>query len=142
MWLAGLGFALSLIAHVASILGIALPGGPATFALHVGIFVVWIPTVIVVPRMRRGLGTRAAFESAFSAAPRWLNRTRQLIFVYGIANFLIFVNAIPKHAQVADNDPELIRGFSGHWLIFYSTAFTVLYSVTRDPQPTAKRKPS
>jgi hypothetical protein len=138
MWLAGVGFALSMLAHLASIVGIAMPGGPAIFALHLGIFAVWIPTVVVMAQTKRLSGRRGSFESVFSRAPRWMNRGRQFIFAYGILNFLLFV-ATTRTGKLADNDPGLIRGFSGHWMVFYSVAFTVLYSASHDSEARPRR---
>ena len=51
MLVAALGFSLSLAAHIASIIGKAIPSALPVMDLHIGIFVVWFPAVLVVGRM-------------------------------------------------------------------------------------------
>jgi hypothetical protein len=50
------------------------------------------------------------------------------LFVYGMLNFIIFLAFIPKQGGPAMMSPSTVRGFSGHWMIFYSVAMAVLYS--------------
>ncbi|WP_295914308.1 hypothetical protein [uncultured Xanthomonas sp.] len=45
--LAALGFVLSLIVHVMALAGYVPPGGEAVFAMHFGVFIVWLPTVLL-----------------------------------------------------------------------------------------------
>ena len=129
IWLAGAGFLLSLAAHLVSLTGHPLPS--SVMALHVGIFVVWLPTVVVVLRMKRG-SDRQAWKTAFAGAPTWMKRVVVLIFVYSMVSFFWFVLRTPPHgAPLSDGDPAMVRGFSGHWMTFYSVAFTALYSARR-----------
>ena len=46
--ISAVGLILSLIVHVSALLGIDLGLGQRIFALHIGIFIVWLPTVLVV----------------------------------------------------------------------------------------------
>ena len=39
----------------------------------------------------------------------------------------------PKQQQTGDAPPSVVRGFSGHWMIFYGVAFAVLYSRIHAP---------
>ena len=135
MLLAGLGFALSLVAHLASFGGARLPGGSAVFALHAGIFVVWIPTVLVLNRVSRGARRRDLWKVALSGCPRWLRLAVPIIFGYGFLNFLLFMASTVGSPKTATGDaaPGVVRGFSGHWLIFYSAAFAVIYSARNWP---------
>jgi len=39
-----------------------------------------------------------------------------------------------------DAPPSVVRGFSGHWMIFYGAAFAVLYSRIHAPELYRERK--
>jgi hypothetical protein len=58
---------------------------------------------------------------------RWLTIA---FFWYAIVNFILFIAvAPPRGARGAANaPPEVFRGFSGHWMAFYSAAAATLYS--------------
>jgi hypothetical protein len=58
MWLAAAGLAASLVVHVLGLLGISSPLGGPTWLLHLGVFVVWIPVVIVSQPLTRGQDRR------------------------------------------------------------------------------------
>ena len=138
-WLAAVGFLLSLAVHVVSIAGIALPNRAPVFALHVGVFVVWVPVVIATIRIPRGSNRRESFENALSGAPAWMSHGLQLLFLYALLNFALFALNAPEHPARASTPPSLVRGFSGHWLLFYAASFAVLYSVKRRPELSEKR---
>ena len=66
-------------------------------------------------------------------------------FIYAIINFITFMIAAPAGQQApnAPAPPVVFRGFSGHWMAFYSAATAILYSAVvvagRDP---ARRCPN
>jgi hypothetical protein len=139
--LAGLGLVFSMVVHVASLAGIALFGGDA-FALHAGIFVVWIPTVVVAHRHTRDFKRKEFWKAALRGCPPWMQKLTFGFFAYALVNFLYFfistVAAGPKHSGPVD--AATLRGFSGHWMAFYSAAMSVLYSSTRIPLLDAVRE--
>ena len=53
------------------------------------------------------------------------------ITAYAMLNFLYFIAIASKSSGSAGVDGSAIRGFSGHWLVFYGAAFATLYSATR-----------
>jgi hypothetical protein len=60
-----------------------------------------------------------------------------------MVNFVFFLaNAPPRGSSGAGAPPplEVLRGFSGHWMAFYSAAAAVLYSaiVVRKSDPAAR----
>lgn len=137
------GFVLSLIVHVAAILGIDVSTRiPSIWLLHVGVFVVWIPLVLSI---RKVFGPRLTFVQVCAALPGWVVALGTVVFVYVAVNFLYtfatdggspaivdgaFV--LEAHGRVvreltAAEYTELraksVRGFSGHWLAFYYMAF-------------------
>jgi hypothetical protein len=130
--LAGIGLVSSLAVHVASLVGIPLFGG-YTFALHAGIFVVWLPTVIVSGRHTRNFKRKDFWKAALRGCPAWMTALTYGFFAYALLNFAYFFNttvgAGAKHSGPVDAATH--RGFSGHWMAFYSVAMSVLYSSTR-----------
>jgi len=136
MLLAALGFCLSVAAHVASILGIPLPGGQSVWLLHAGIFVVWLPTVLIVSRVMRGVRRQDMWKVTLSGCPAWMRMAAKVLIGYVILNFVYFMATSARggggHYSGAA-PPSVIRGFSGHWMLFYGVAFMTLYSVGRKP---------
>jgi hypothetical protein len=141
MVLALCGLILSVGVHVASLLGFHLPGGKLVWSLHIGIFVVWLPTVLVSMRIGRGTNRKDAWNLALSGCPVWMRRALYLVMGYAVFNFLIFMLAGADHPKPpGDAPPEVIRGFSGHWMVFYGAAFETLYSVIHRPALLEERK--
>ena len=130
--LAGIGLVCSLAVHAASLAGIALFGGDA-FALHAGIFVVWIPAVIVAHRQTRDFKRKDFWKAALRGCPPWMRGLSYGFFAYALVNFAYFIittaGAGAKHSGAPD--AATLRGFSGHWMAFYSAAMSILYSSTR-----------
>jgi hypothetical protein len=136
--LAGIGLALSVAVHAASLAGIALFGDLA-FALHAAIFVVWIPTIGFARFQTRDFKRKDFWKAAMLGCPPWMKRLTSGFFAYAVLNFAYFfittAAAGAKHSGPAD--AATLRGFSGHWMAFYSAAMSILYSSSRDQAPPA-----
>jgi hypothetical protein len=129
--LSAIGFILSVAAHLAAVAGSPIPFGKAVWALHIGIFVVWLPTVLVGIRLTRGAKQKDFWKIALSGCPKWMRTALYVIFAYAILNFIFFMATTASHPQPeGDTPPEVVRGFSGHWMIFYGAAFATLYSAS------------
>jgi hypothetical protein len=128
--LAAVGLVLSLVAHGCALLGLPQPLGGATWGLHVGIFAVWLPAMLASNRMVRGTRPDDFWRVALRGCPPWMRRMTYGFFGYAVANFLIFFATAPvgKQPAGAPAPPEVFRGFSGHWMAFYSAALAILYS--------------
>jgi len=133
MVLAATGLLLSICVHLAALFGIPLPGGNAVFGLHVGIFVVWLPAILVAARISRFSNRKDFWKTALSRCPAWMRRSLYVLFAYAILNFVLFI-ATGTHGDTsgAASSSE-VRGFSGHWMVFYGAAFAILYSAIRAP---------
>lgn len=149
-WLAAFGFIASAAVHVASIAGFTPPGGQAVLLLHVGVFVVWLPAVLVA---YRGAGREGGpyrytgwargqyfWTSTITACPRWMRIAAAALLAYGVLNFIHFMTTVggrsPGHCAPS---PEVVRGFSGHWMLFYAAAFMVFYARLKRPALLAGR---
>jgi hypothetical protein len=58
-----------------------------------------------------------------------------VFFVYGMVNFGIFTLGASREPQ---SEIASLRGFSGHWMIFYSAALAVLSSFRQTNTSTAR----
>jgi hypothetical protein len=128
---AALGLALSLCVHVMSFFG-APPGGDGLFvALHVGIFPLWFCVIFIANRMAGGSlfggGRRFAWKPLLDRAPPALRYMTIGFFIYAIFNFALFFLSIASqpHVPHAAAPPDVWRGFSGHWMAFYSAGLTI-----------------
>jgi hypothetical protein len=139
--LAGIGLVLSLAVHVAALAGSA-PFGNASFALHFGVFVVWIPTVIIARRQTRDFKQKDFWKAALRGCPTWMKWLTYTFFAYAIVNFAYFFLTTEGASPHPSRPPDtaILRGFSGHWMAFYSAAMSVLYSSTRIPSLDAGRQ--
>lgn len=135
MALAALGLLLSIGVHVASLLGLQIPGGELVWGLHLGIFVVWIPAVLVANRVTQGRPQIAYWKIVLSGCPLWMRYAGYVLFAYAIANFIWFMTlGEPQPHHGNGGEAVAIHGFSGHWLLFYGAAFAIFYSAYRNPR--------
>jgi hypothetical protein len=145
MYLAALGFLLSALAHCLAVANVSIPGGDMIFALHVGIFVVWIPTVLVSNSATRMVGRRDFWKVALAGCPAWMRWMLYTLLGYAVVNFVYCMaylgmgrNHVMPMREAAP--PSVVRMFSGHWMVFYFTAFAVLYSRTNAPELYRERR--
>lgn len=139
------GFLLALAAHIATICGVDVSARvPAVWGLHAGIFIVFIPMVF---SMRKTIGTKPTFAEIRAAFPPWVVVFGICLFAYVLLNFVFMfilgsVGGNPSmvggkyilenhgklireitEAEYREAMANTIRGFSGHWLIFYFAPF-------------------
>lgn len=165
MLYAALGLCLSISVHFATFTGFdVMASSPLVWLLHVGIFVVWIPVVLLANRAYIDSGLwrskRGNMEAAIRSAPIWMRRLTWAFGMYAAVNFVVFFLTMSlvfgrgeprlqngnyvirgKRGAVIRPSSEqeyhhfnavLLRGFSGHWMVFYMAAITVLYSSIRE----------
>ncbi|KRG44829.1 hypothetical protein ARC20_07960 [Stenotrophomonas panacihumi] len=139
--LSAIGLLLSVLAHITALLGIDLHLGDSVFVLHGGVFLVWLPTVLLASKMGRGgrisgwsPGGRGFWKQALSGCPAWMRYTAFGLFGYAMLNFFLVARGVADGANDASMDPAVIRGFSGHWMVFYYFAFAITYSVFKKPE--------
>jgi hypothetical protein len=128
MWFAVGGFVASLIVHVLALIGVPSPFGSATWLLHIGIFIVWLPTVLVAQRLSRGAKHADFWKATFRNCPLWVKTGSYVVGGYAILNFALF--ALQATRYPTNDVPDLVayRGFSGHWMAFYYVGAATLYS--------------
>jgi len=134
--LAVCGFVASVAVHMLALAGIVLPGARLVWVLHLGIFAVWLPAVLVANRLTRENGGRFSLKLVLSGCPLWMVRALYILFAYAALNFAFLLIAMNSHPDPRDRPlTSVVRGYSGHCMMFYGAAFAILYSYTH-------RKPS
>jgi hypothetical protein len=121
------------VSHLATFVDSQGPLGDAAWLLHMGIFVVWLPTVLVANRLTTGASPKDLWKAALRGCPPWMQQAIKILTGYAVVNFVIFVLRAPKQGGHGPMSPVVVRGFSGHWMVFYGVAFGVLYSALRLP---------
>jgi hypothetical protein len=137
MYLAGAASVASLFVHLAALAGRNLVGERGMLFLHAGIFVVWIPTVVLTigraralspsRKLARQLDRRAREATAFPGVPSWMQRCHDGVSLYGVISGL-WLSALSDGSHAKLTLVAAVRVFSIGWLIFYGAAFMRLYS--------------
>jgi hypothetical protein len=131
MWVAVAGFVASLLVHILALMGLASPFGSATWLLHVGIFVVWFPTVLIAQRLTRGAKQVDFWKATFRGCPGWAKAGAYVVGGYAMLNFVFFALQTSRYPRNEIPDIVEYRGFSGHWMAFYYVGAATLYSGTK-----------
>lgn len=135
-----LGLFLSLVAHLSALAGIDLKVGDGVLVLHVGIFLVWIPAVLLAMKLGRGKSSAWGFggtswKRVLAGCPPWMFFVLIGLFAYAFLNFFLSAKGLRVQRQQGSMaSPDVIRGFSGHWLVFYYAAFAIAYSAFKRPE--------
>lgn len=138
-YLAIIGWCLSMIVHILSVCNVSLDGEyPYTWALHIGIFVVWVPAIISMSKNKvfeefkeSGnimMSPTVYFKTIFGGVPVWMTVIVAACFIYAFLNFYYAFGFIDTGRVVINDEANTTRGFSGHWLALYSIAAAILYS--------------
>ena len=99
--------------------------------LHLGIFIVWFPAVLVAQRIVGNTNRKDMWKVVLKDSPDWMRYMVYGFLGYAMINFLFFMAKSPTGGSGANPPAEVWRGFSGHWMAFYSAAFAMLYSAAR-----------
>lgn len=150
------GFLLSAIVHVAALAGVDVSEHvPFVWALHAGVFIVFIPFVF---SSRKTFGKKPSLSDLRTLLPGGVVLAGSVLFIYAFANFLIFMSsmgggspAIRAGKCVLENHGRLVReitcseytalranelrGFSGHWLVFYFAPLAYFGFARKRPSP-------
>jgi hypothetical protein len=136
---AAVGLVSSLTAHLLALAGYQPGGNALFFALHVGIFPLWLPVMFIAMKMMRGMrptgwaSGHQFWKATMSGCPPWMKYMTYGFLFYAIANFAVFIMfPMPTGKPVSGEPPASVwRGFSGHWMVFYSAGLAILTSAYR-----------
>jgi hypothetical protein len=145
--LAILGFCASAVVHGSSFLDPMPVGMDRAWPLHIGIFLVFIP-MLLMQRRRSGTARPRSLPEAFPHAPRWMVLAVGALGAYAVVNFvagMLLLGAFSGEKIVDQNGQHValrnravartvgeaeyqqhqareVRLFSGHWMLFYWVA--------------------
>jgi hypothetical protein len=126
---AACGLLLSLAVHLLSFAGLQPAEKTLFILLHIGIFPLWLPVMFIAMRMTRGVQRKDYWKAVLSGCPTWMKYMTYGFFIYAIANFLIFMFVAPAGTRDAASPPGSVwRGFSGHWMAFYSAGLAIVWA--------------
>jgi len=126
--LATAGFVATLAIHVESLLGATYLFDRFLKILGPGVFVVFLPTVLVMNRLTRDFKQRDIWRAALRGCPQWMRRTVWAIFGYAWVGFF----ALPfLYGGGMGSKANTARSMSATLLIFYLVPVAVLYSATQ-----------
>lgn len=146
---AAAGLVLSVVVHVFAIGHVDLSEYvPGVWLLHAAVFPPFFFFILAVRRDYPGLGS---LSPVLAAMPRWVTMAAAALFAYAMVNFAYSMALQPGQADIVDGKYALtqkgkfiqeiseadyhgyraytMRGFSGHWMIFF--AVPAAYFLTR-----------
>jgi hypothetical protein len=129
VWLSAIGLVVSLWVHIGALTGRGVPS--AFWVLHVGIFVVWFPAVLVAQRLVGNANRRDFWKVVLKEVPDWMRYMVYVFSAYEFVNFMISMGQTSSGGRHTTTSAADWRGFSGLWMVFYSAALAILYSAAK-----------
>jgi hypothetical protein len=134
--LSAAGLGTSLWVHLAAIAGQKVAPEPLFWILHAGIFVVFLPAVLVA-RGRLGITHHKDFwKLVLRGAPAWMKYTVYGLLGYAVVSSLLFMNQTSEPLFAATTVGQW-RVFSSGWMAFYSASLAILYAAVHRPEESA-----
>ncbi len=149
------GFVVSLLIHIISLTGYNQNNSiPFIWIIHIFVFVVFIPGILKISRYDRiKQKNRKLIENVknlTAGVPKIISIIALISFFYAIMNFMAFIvlsegggpniidgeYVLSNHGDIIRTLTEKeyflfqaneLRGFSGHWMLFYSISVLMLY---------------
>jgi hypothetical protein len=108
--LAAIGLALSVLSHIEALLGLQGPLGDYEWLLHLGIFVVWLPAVLVSTQLTRNFKRKDFWNAALRGCPPWMKYMVYGFLGYAVLNFIVFLAKAPPKGGFGPLSPTVVHG--------------------------------
>jgi hypothetical protein len=131
MWVAVTGFLACVLVHVCTLAGVRGPFAPWIHYLGIGVFVVWLPTVLVAARLAKGAKQSESWKAVLRGCPAWVKSGVYAVSGYAVLNFVLFIVQIEPYQKADVPDVVSNRLISGHLMVFYYVGAATLYSAIR-----------
>ena len=136
IFLSAVGLCVTLIIHISSIFRVPFEHYDKVFYLAIGVFVVWLPTVIVANYLSKDFKQKELWKAVLRGCPPWLKKIAYVLFGYALLNFVYMIAlGTPDEDQFST-----ARFISGHLLPFYSMAIASFYSAIKVNEIDAARR--
>jgi hypothetical protein len=133
MVLSAVGIVLCLSFYLLGVTGICPVPLRNTPVLFVGVFVVWLPTVILVNRLTRDFKQKDLWKAALRGCPPWMRIA--LWVVVGCAFVSFFIPVVSRRNP--GDPPQTLMLFP---ITFYAVSFCVMYSLIKVEKFDATRR--
>jgi hypothetical protein len=133
MMLSGAGVLLCLFSYLRWLTGTYHPLKSGPPILFIGIFVVWLPTVLLMNTLTRDFKQKDLWKAALRGCPRWMRIG--LWVVDGGVMALTFLPVILGRNSVPSEG-----GFTLFPVVFYSVSFCTMYSIIHVDEFDASRR--
>ena len=157
-YIALLGSIIAITVHIFAVLGVDVADTlPFIWVLHIGIFVVWIPTILSLKEQQKENKEANAFTILTKDKPKWIIAVIIGIAIYTGLNFMLFMSKAIEGTPLEKNGvyslhnrgthirditkeeyhlhgANILRGFSGHWILFYTVAAIALYKPKQEDE--------
>lgn len=132
-----LGFLLVLAIHISALYGVSYGFEHWMRFVVVGLFVVWLPAVLVMGRLTRDFKQKDLWRAALRGCPKWMIYTS-----YGLFGYAFFVSFVLSglYGGGMNSQANTVRSTSAIMLAFYGIASALLYSATRVEKLDATRR--
>ncbi len=142
--LADLGLLTSIGTHVVSLFGSSLIPTSLVWALHAGIFIVWMPALLGGYRLISFRGKKSEiWTTALRGSPKWMKRMAQVSSYYALLNFMLYIFIIRNPDGVTQSSTSIpskeLAFLSSIWVVFYSMSLALLFSYSRIQQQRCNR---
>jgi hypothetical protein len=132
MWpfvvVAGAGLLVSVLVHCMAVLGISSANKGLLGVLGLGVFVAWVPAVLVAGSLAKDVPARQFWPAVMRGCPQWMRTAAAAFFVYAIVNFFVFMLQTMGKPPLPADDPLSLRAITGHIAAFYAVGMAILYS--------------
>lgn len=156
-YVALIGWVLSVIIHLMAVGGIDVQSTiPFVWVMHIGIFPLWFAAIMKLkknPEIGASKDLKpnptVMFKAMFANTPGWMIALALGGFGYAMINFFLFMTSDQGEAvmesgryilerkghfirelsleEYTKQKANTVRGFSGHWILFYGIATAILY---------------
>lgn len=121
------GFLTLLAIHIAVFAGMTPPSVIDKF-VFVGLFVVWLPAVLVSKRLSKEYKQSDLWRATLCGCPQWMRTALWSIWGYGVLGTFLFPLLLGRNV---DSYAGSLQGVSGFLMGFYAMAVCIFYSATR-----------
>lgn len=109
----------------------------ASSTLGTGIFVVWLPAVLLVRRNHSDGHLQLSWKDMLASCPScpsWMRRAVYGLFAYAVLSFFLAMGT-DAHSEWTG-----LRALSGHGMLFYGTALAIFYARWSQRRPPPARR--
>jgi hypothetical protein len=138
--LSALGFALSLIVHVAALQGMRVVSDKNLIFLFVGSGIVYIPAIFAAQWTSREFKRKEMWKAALRGCPAWMRIMVHVLGGYAVFSFILFALVGANHGRSSGDIWRQAWLVSAYGMTFYWTSFAFLHSALHSIEVDMRRR--